>query len=141
MKKSDDRGFLTIEFGLRILYWIFWLSAAAASASTVSWVNSWPSFAGVDCSKGDIYFYAGDAWCKASGRKGDVRACCAFAWLTWGLWTASLVLMVLEDVMGPKKLLSKTGGTAPAGAAAAAPAPAVTVEPVATDATKTAAMV
>ena len=49
--------------------------------------------------------------------------------------------MVLEDVMGPKKLLSKTGGTAPAGAAAAAPAPAVTVEPVATDATKTAAMV
>jgi hypothetical protein len=121
-KKSDDRGFLTIELGLTILYWIFWLSAAAASASTVSWVNSWPSFSGVDCSKGSIYYAYGDEWCTASSRKGTVRACCAFAWLTWGLWTASLVLQIMEDVMGPKKLLSsKPAAAAPTGAAAATP--------------------
>ncbi|KAG7672080.1 hypothetical protein NADE_000254 [Nannochloris sp. 'desiccata'] len=121
-KKSDDRGFLTIELGLTILYWIFWLSAAAASASTVNWVNSWPSFQNVDCSKATIYFGAYDGWCTAGKRKGAVRACCAFAWLTWGAWTASLVLMIIEDVMGPKKLLSSKPGAAPAGAAAAAPA-------------------
>jgi hypothetical protein len=132
-KKSEDRGFLTIELGLTILYWIFWLSAAAASASTVSWVNEWPSFSGVDCSKGNIYFYAGGAWCTAGNRKGAVRACCAFAWLTWGAWTASLVLMIIEDVMGPKKLLSSkpAAGAAPAGAAAPEAAPAVTATPIA----------
>lgn len=120
-KKSDDRGFLIIELALTIVYWIFWLSAAAASSSTVSWVNSWPSFQGVDCSKGSIYFFAGDAWCTASSRKDAVRVCSAFAWLTWGAWTSSLVLMIIEDVMGPKKILSsKSAAAAPTGAAAAA---------------------
>jgi hypothetical protein len=127
-KKSDDRGFLTIEFGLTILYWIFWLSAAAASASTVAWVNSWSGYQGVfgqavDCSKSNIYSeFQNTSFCRASQRKGAVRSCCAFAWLTWAAWTASLVLMIIEDVMGPKKLLSSKPAAAatPAGAAAAA---------------------
>jgi hypothetical protein len=129
-KKNDDRGFLTIQLGLFILYWIFWLSAAAASASTVNWVNSWPSFSGVDCSKGSIYYAYGDAWCTAAGRKGAVQACCAFCWIQWFFWTSSIILSIMEDVMGPKKLLSSKPAAAPP-AGAATDAPAVTAAPVA----------
>lgn len=107
LKKSDDRGFLIINLGLTGLYWIFWLSAAAASADTVSWVNSWPSVPDGACENIALVGYGYSYYCGAGSKKGAVRSVCAFSWLTWALITASLVFIILEDVMRKKALNSK----------------------------------
>jgi len=117
--KANDREFLIIEFISMALYWIFWLSAAAATASTTSWVNSWPSFSGLDCNGVNLKVYQIICSYESADRI-SVRVCCAFCWLTWGLWTASLILEILEDII-KKKIFTKKGGTASLRAAAATP--------------------
>lgn len=121
LKKEVDRVLVLIQLVLSVLYWIFWLAAAAATAATVDSVNNsgaWQFASNYDCDYAGVYLNWGGAkgWCEASKRKGAVRACCAFAWLTWALWTASTALLIIEDVIGKNVLSSK-----PKAAAAAAP--------------------
>ena len=121
LKKETDRVLVLIQLVLLVLYWIFWLSAAAATAATVQSVNSSWNFANnYDCNYAGVYlnWSGANGWCQASKRKGAVRACCAFSWLTWALWTASLALFVIEDIIRDKSLSSKpkaANGTPAAG--------------------------
>jgi hypothetical protein len=75
------------EIIVNVLWWIFWLATAACLSSMVN------------------YDYAGD----------KVKASCAFAWLTFFLWTGSTVLSIMNTLKG-----RKSGGAAPAAPAAPA---------------------
>lgn len=124
LKKEADRVLVLIQLALSVLYWIFWLAAAAATAATVDSVNNsgaWQFASNYDCNYAGVYLNWGGAkgWCEASKRKGAVRACCAFAWFTWALWTVSTALLIIEDVIGKNVLSSKPKAAAPTETAAA----------------------
>lgn len=113
--KAADRSFLIIEFVITAIYWVFWLAAAAATADTVHWVNDWYSgYDKADCNALKNLGY--NTWC--GGNVDALRACCAFCWLTWALFTVSLFFNIYHDIM-QKKVFSK--GAAPAGTTTAAP--------------------
>ena len=97
LKQMNDRVVVLIQLGLLSLFWIFWLSAAAATSSTVAEVNSWPSYGNINCESEGYYYWDFTGVCEASNRKDAVRACTAFCWLTWALFTASLVLFLIDE--------------------------------------------
>ncbi|KAG7672081.1 hypothetical protein Ndes2526B_g06953 [Nannochloris sp. 'desiccata'] len=96
--RMDDSPTVSLfELIINVLFWVFWLSTAAAVSSIVSDING-ASFFGN---------WKGDA--------DKFRASCAFAWLTFFLWTASTALSVMDTLKG-----RRGGGAAPAAPAAPA---------------------
>jgi len=78
---GNNPTMLLIELVVNSIWWVFWLATAASLANLV-----------------DVNAYGGSDRLKTS---------CAFAWLTWGLWSASTFLS-LGDVR------NRRGGTMPA---------------------------
>ncbi len=128
--RAATRSAALLKLALSIVYWVFWLSAAAALSSTTSWANSgWNT--GFDCDVEDVGATgtalgdalaaaargAGNYYCDVADALPALRAACAFAWFTFFFWTASLVLAVMEDA----KHLKSGGAAAAAPADAAAP--------------------
>lgn len=76
----DDSPTINLfELIFNVLYWVFWLSTAAVVSSIIS--------------TNDFGYY-GDA--------DKFRASCAFAWMTFFLWTASTVLSVMDTLKRDK---------------------------------------
>lgn len=94
---GHDRKVLIAEFVITILYWIFWLAAGAATADSVANLVSGNGLAGItpaNCA--DI---PGRDWCFVLDRLPSLKACCAFCWITWALWSASLFINVKIDIL------------------------------------------
>lgn len=123
MGKAKDKTIILIQLVLVILYWIFWLAAAAAVSNTTAWANSWyGSLNDVNCDTINSVFVGGYYWCGAINAVPILRALCAFCWLTFFLWSVSLFFVIYYDVMKDKALSSNKGAaatTAPAPTAAA----------------------
>ncbi|KAI8107757.1 hypothetical protein M9435_002785 [Picochlorum sp. BPE23] len=64
---GDSPTIVLIELVINVIWWVFWLAAAAVMSSLVneSWSNS------------------------------RIEASCAFSWLTWFAWTVSTVMSFL----------------------------------------------
>lgn len=65
---GDSPTIVLIELVINVIWWIFWLAAAAVMSSLV---NTW--------------YYS----------NGRIGASCAFSWLTWFAWTVSTVMSFL----------------------------------------------
>jgi hypothetical protein len=92
---DDSPTVALVELIINVLWWLFWLSTAAVLSDLVSDINGFNFFGG--------YL-----------NKDQVRASCAFAWLTFFLWTASTALSVMDILKG------RRGSAAPAEPAAPA---------------------
>ena len=84
-----------IELIINVVWWIFWLSAAACISDLVR--------VGNDYGWGSGYFY------NSSDIGDRFRTSCAFAWLTFFLWTVSTALSVMSLLEGRKGPASPTG--------------------------------
>jgi hypothetical protein len=73
---GDNATLALVELIVNVLWWIFWLAAAACLADLIN--NSWFD-----------YFWDG----------GKVKASCAFAWLTFALWSVSMGFSI-KELMG-----------------------------------------
>jgi hypothetical protein len=135
--KSEDRTVALGTLVLTAVWWVFWLSAAAATSSTTQWANSWRSAGGWDCGRSSEAanslaangFSYVNVYCNAYDRVPVLRACCAFCWLTWALWSGSLFFCIKEDVMGKRVLGGGAADAAPAAGTPAAAAPAAAPAP------------
>lgn len=92
------------ELIINVLWWIFWLAAAACLSSLVSDYNGINWGAVPEFIPRDVGGVSGN----------DLRASCAFGWLTFFLWTASTVLSIMNTLKG-----RKSGGAPPAAPAVA----------------------
>lgn len=112
--KNTDPMLRKIEALLFILYFIFWLSAAAALADATAWANKWyGGLEGTNCGTASA-LNVFSQWCKAYDRVPVLRADCAFAWLAFFAWIGSIYFIVTEDIMKDK--IFSSGSAAPADA-------------------------
>lgn len=75
---GDSPAIALIELIFNVVWWIFWIATAACLSDIVSSLNS--------------YGVGGDA--------DRFRASCAFAWLTFFLWTLSTALSIMTLLKG-----------------------------------------
>lgn len=105
---------LLAEFGITAVWWIFWLAAAAATADSV---RGWNEVYGGDweCNRTaaealslvQLNQGAYLQYCAGLEEVPVLRACCAFCWLTWFLWSGSLYFCIRQDAM-QKGIFSRT---------------------------------
>lgn len=80
---QDNPTLALAELVVNGLWWLFWIASAASLADIVSHIN-------------------GAGWVSTDASK--IQASCAFAWLTWALWSLSTALSV-------KALISRRSST------------------------------
>lgn len=86
---ADNPTLVLVELVMNAIWWVFWLAAAACLADIIN--NGW-------------FGYVND------GSK--VQASCAFAWLTWVLWTISTGFSI-KELMGRNS--ARSSGNVPMG--------------------------
>lgn len=94
---GHDRKVLIAEFILTGLYWIFWLAAGAATADSIANVSN--EIGGASITAANCASIQGHDWCFILDRLPSLKACCAFCWITWVVWSASLFINVKVDIL------------------------------------------
>jgi len=85
---GDSPTIVLIELVINVIWWVFWLAAAAVMSSLVN-----------------------DGQRPTWWSDGRINASCAFSWLTWFAWTASTVMSFLAT----KNRSGPSGGSTPSG--------------------------